>query len=149
MSGWGGYCFWGEGGGGCQVGGGVQGRCNREVKFLWKFKKKYFVGGRGMFELGGGGGGQGGCKRRIEVFVIFKKKIQGGGGGPVGGAVWELGMFGLGCQVEVFCENSKKNLFFFFLGGGGSGWRVDVTELKFLRKFTKKTKSGGGGGGIR
>ena len=56
-------------------------------------------------------------------------------------------MFGLGCQVEVFVKIQKKNLFFFGGGGSGRGVRVDVTKLKFLRKFTKKQNRGWGESG--
>ena len=43
------FFFFGGGGVGLGGGGG-QGRCNREVKFLRKFKKKKFGGG-GRFRL--------------------------------------------------------------------------------------------------
>ena len=50
--------------------GGGEGRCNREVKFFVKIKKKnvfFFLGGGGGFRLGGGGmGGQGGCERKMK-----------------------------------------------------------------------------------
>ena len=67
-----------------------------EVKFLWKFKKKwggvvrvdvyrevncfensFFLGGGGSGLVGGGGGGGGGqgrCEQRIEVFVKIQKQ---------------------------------------------------------------------------
>ena len=49
----------GGGQGGLGRGGGGQGRCNREVKFLYKLKKKMWRGGVGsgwgVFGLGGGG----------------------------------------------------------------------------------------------
>ena len=67
----------GQIGGGDQVEGGGQGRCERRSEVLVKLKK---WGGRvgGRF---GGGGGQGGCERRIEDFVKIQKKIEGGGFG--------------------------------------------------------------------
>ena len=62
-------------------------------------------------------GGQGGCEQRIEAFVKFQIFF---------GGVWSEGGGGVG------------------LGGGGV--RVDVNEeLKFLRKFTKKSEMGRGG----
>ena len=81
------------------MGGGVRGSgwgvrvdVNEELKFLGKFKKKFFFlwgggGGGGGRGRGRVGGGQGGCDRRIEVFVkIQKKKI--GGDRVGGGSVW-------------------------------------------------------------
>ena len=55
-------------------GEGVRVDVNEELKFLLKFKKKYFFFGGGGGGVGGGGGrgrGQGGCERRIEVFVCL------------------------------------------------------------------------------
>ena len=64
------------------------------------------------------GGGQGGCERRIEVFAKIKKKMGVSGGVGVGGwGCW----FGLGVGVDV------------------------NEELKFLGKFTKKSRGRGGG----
>ena len=41
----------------------------------------------------------------------------------------------------------KKKIF--FLGGGGGGVRVDVNEeLKFMRKFKKKSRGSCWGGGV-
>ena len=82
-------------------------------------------------------GGQDGCEQRIEVFV----KIQKNGGGGVG-----LGQGGgqVGVRVDVnvegsFCENSK-----IIWGGGCRVGGMDVNEeLKFLRKFKKKSGRGG------
>ena len=50
---------WGGGGGrqGLGEGGGGQGRCNRKVKFLWKFKKNILWGVGGCLSWGGGGSG--------------------------------------------------------------------------------------------
>ena len=77
-----------------------------------------------MFGFGGilGLGGQGGCDRRIKVFVIIQNNNNWGVGGRVGG-VWS---------------------------GSRGGVRVDVNEeLKFLRKFTKKSGGGGVGRWVR
>ena len=143
------FFFWGGSGGvgGVWLGGGVRVDVNKELKFLWIFKKKNWGGGgvRGREGSGWGGGGQGGCDRRIEVFgKIHTKKISGGG------SVWGRGVGGGqgGCEwrIEVFVKIQKKKI-----GGGGGGGRVwgvrmDVNEkLKFLWKFKKK-KIGGGGG---
>ena len=70
-------------------------------------------------------------------------RVRGGGRGRVGG-----GQGGCEQRIEVFVKIQKKQL---GVGGRGegSGWgvRVDVIEeLKFLGKFTKKNKFGGGGG---
>ena len=46
---------------------------NEELKFLRKFKIKFFGGGGGV---GSGWGGQGGCERRIEVFAKIQKKLE-------------------------------------------------------------------------
>ena len=47
-------------------------------------------------------------------------------------------------RIEVFVKIHKKKLG--GGGGGGSGVRVDVIEeLKFLGKFTKSNRGGGGG----
>ena len=61
---------------GVGFGEGVRLDVNREVKFLWKLKKKQSGGGGGVGCSGwgggvrvGGGGGQGGCEQRIEVFL--------------------------------------------------------------------------------
>ena len=85
----------GGGGRGSGVGSGdrvgaVRVDVNEELKFLGKFKNKYFLGGSGGgggVGLGGGGVGQDGCERRIEIFVKIQKKNWGGGGpgGRVGG----------------------------------------------------------------
>ena len=84
----------GRGGGGLGRvgGGGVRVDVNEELKFLRKFKKKYWGGVRGW---GVGLGGQDGCERRIEVFVKIKKKKLGGGGAGVGGGS------GWGVRVDV------------------------------------------------
>ena len=69
---------------------------------------------------GGGRGGQDGCERRIKVFVKLQKILFFLGGG------------------------SGR-------GGGSGGVRVDVNEeLKFLGKFTKQNRGGGGQvGGVK
>ena len=89
-------------------------------------KKNFFWGGVGW----GGGGGLGRGVRWGGVGFV-------GGGGGSGQGVCEQ-------RNEVFVKIIKKN----WGGGGGVGFggvRVDVNaELKFLGKFTKKIRGGGG-----
>ena len=106
-----------------------------ELRFLGNLTKFFFFGGGGGGVGGTGrvGGGQGGCDRRIKVFGKIHKenKIK---------------------KIYIYIY-----IFFFFLGGGvGVGWggggvRVNmIEELKFLGKFSKKFRRGGGGsGGVR
>ena len=108
---------------------------NEELKFLGKFKKKWWGGVRGS---GWGGGGQDGCERRIEVFEKIPKKKIGGGSGGRGVRVdvneefkflgeskkkkWGVRGVGLrgqdGCErrIEVFVKIQNKKM------GRGSGW---------------------------
>ena len=136
---------------------GGQGRCNREVKFLWKLKKNCGGSVRGW---GGGGGfglgGQGGCERRIEVFVKIQKKNWG----VRGGGVWLGGGGGQGrCdrRIEVFGKIHQKKISGGGVGsgwggggGGGSGWMwmknwifCEISKKKFFFFYW----GGGGGGG--
>ena len=99
---------------------------NKELKFLWKSKRKQFFGGRG-----GGGSGwgvQGGCELRIEVLgKIHTKKNFGKGGGLVGGGV----------RVDV---NAMLGV------GGGVGYRRYCTMYKKVLYNIKKIKKMWGGG---
>ena len=83
----------------------------------------------------------------LKFLIKFTTKNWGGGGWGVrvGGCLgWGQG----GCErrIEVFVNTQKKKW------GGGLGRGVELgvrvnvnEELKFLRKFTKKIRGGGGG----
>ena len=73
------------GGAGLGGGGGVRVDVNEELKFLCKFKKKFF----------GGGGVRVDVNQELKFFGKFKKKNWGGGGG---GGGWVHGGSGLGGQ---------------------------------------------------